>query len=58
MNKCLVEVWNSSLNKSEWIEGEITGECLGDAHENFNRINVKTKIGIFEGCHPDCVKIS
>lgn len=57
MKKCKLEVYNSNIKKSEWIDGEIIGYVSGDVGEDFDRINVKTKNGIFEGCHPDCLKV-
>lgn len=56
MNKCLLEIWNSEKKESNWVQGEIVGECDGDVNEDFKRIDVKTKNGVFYGCHPDCVK--
>jgi hypothetical protein len=54
--KCLVEVWNSALNKSEWLEGEVIREVQRIDLDR-NGYNVKINDGsIFEGCHPDCVK--
>ena len=58
MDNCKLEVWNSALNKSEWVDGEIIGYVNGGVDENFDRIDVKTANGMFYGCHPDCVKIN
>jgi hypothetical protein len=52
---CLLEVYNSSLKKSQWFNGTVLGYYPGDVNENFERIDVQTKNGIFYDCHPDCV---
>lgn len=57
MDKCLLEVYNNKLSKSEWIEGEVIGYRCGDYTEDFERVDVKTQNGIYEGCHPNCVKV-
>jgi hypothetical protein len=55
--KCLVEVWNNILMKSEWLHGEILEE-VQRLDIDRNGYDVKTSDGIvFRGCHPDCVKI-
>ena len=56
MKKCLVEVYNNKTKKTEWVEGEIIGTRSGDTNEDFERIDIRVKSGIYEGCHPKCVK--
>lgn len=57
MKKCLVEVYNSKTQKSEWIEGKIIDTRAGYLSEDFDRIDVILKDGRkFNGCHPKCVR--
>lgn len=55
--KCKVLIHSSKDNKDEWIDGEIVGIRIGDSHEDFDRLDVETNDGIYEGCHPECVKV-
>jgi hypothetical protein len=56
MGKCLLEVYNYKLIKSEWVEAEVIGVSQRIDLDR-NGYNVKLSDGnIFEGCHPDCVK--
>lgn len=57
MKKCLLEVYSNKSDKSEWIEGEIIGYRSGDYTEDFERVDVKTQNGIYQGCHPNCVRV-
>lgn len=53
----LVEVYNPSIKKSEWLPGLVTGSVSGDYREDFDRLNVTLTDGrSFAACHPDCVK--
>jgi len=54
--KCKLLVYNSKTKENEWIDGVIIGYRAGDVNEDFERVDVKTKFGLYEGCHPDCVK--
>ena len=55
-NKCILEVWNSQKNKSEFIEGIIINEVNGYFDEDFYRYDVETTQGVFYACHPNCIK--
>lgn len=57
MQACLVEIWNSKLKKSEWVNGKIIGSTQL-MHIDRQGYDVLTDDGKeFRGCHPDCVKV-
>lgn len=55
--KCKVLIYNNKTKENEWFDGIITGYRSEDLYEDFERIDVITEFGVYEGCHPDCVKI-
>jgi hypothetical protein len=55
--KCLVEIWNNQKQKSEWVQGEVVG-TRSRIDLSCDGYDVKVNGGIYEGCHPDCVKIT
>ena len=55
--KCLIEIYNDSTGKCDWVQGFITGYIAGDTNADFERINVMTEDSReFRGCHPECIK--
>lgn len=57
MCKCKLLVHNSTIGENEWINGKIVSKRNSDPGEEFPyRYDIKTERGIFEGCHPDCIK--